>query len=202
MTTMWQAPAIVAAFMWLNGPADTLDRAARREALRRSVMPQSIASLSIYDWPPSTTTSPVSPAASTTPAVQPQDVGAAALASTADKGAPSPEQHDETWWRARMTAARATLDRDQTLADAMQSHVNALQNDAASRDDPAQQAELRRRLATALAELEKLKAQIVADRQAILEIQDDARRLDVPAGWIRVSEEETTSSARSSSAPS
>ena len=59
MTTMWQAPAIVAAFMWLHGPADTLDRAARREALRRSVMPQSIASLSIYDWPPSTTISPV-----------------------------------------------------------------------------------------------------------------------------------------------
>ena len=84
-----------------------------------------------------------------------------------------------------MTAARAALDRDQTLADAMQSHVNALQNDAASRDDPAQQAELRRRLTAALAELEKLKAQIVADRQAILDIQDEARRLNVPAGWIR-----------------
>lgn len=84
-----------------------------------------------------------------------------------------------------MTAARAAVERDQTLADAMQSHVNALQNDVVNRDDPAQQAELRRRLAAALAELEKLKAQIVADRQAILDIQDDARRLNVPAGWIR-----------------
>jgi len=184
MTTMWQAPAIVAAFMWLNGPADTLDRAARREALRRSVMPQSIASLSIYDWPPSTTISTASPAGSTAPAVPRQDIGAARV-STADKGAPSTEQHDEPWWRSRMTAARAALDRDQTLADAMQSYVNALQNDAASRDDPAQQAELRRRLTAALAELEKLKAQIVTDRQAILDIQDEARRLNVPAGWIR-----------------
>jgi hypothetical protein len=185
MTTLWQAPAIVAAFMWLNGPADTLDRAARREALRRSVMPRSIASLSIYDWPPKTTIAPASPAASAAPAVPLQDIGATARANPVDRGAPSPDQHDEAWWRSRMTAARAALERDQTLADAMQSHVNALQNDAANRDDPAQQAELRRRLAAALAELEKLKAQIAADGQAILDIQDEARRLNVPAGWIR-----------------
>ena len=44
-----------------------------------------------------------------------------------------------------------------------------------TRDTP-QQAELRRRLATALAELEKLKAQIVADRQAILEILRDTKK--------------------------
>jgi hypothetical protein len=181
MTTLWQAPAIVAAFMWLNGPADTLDRAARREALRRSVMPQSVVSLSIYDWPPSTTVSP----ASTAPAVPPQDIGAAPRVDATDKGPPSAGQHDEAWWRSRMTAARTAVERDQTLADAMQSHVNALQNDVVNRDDPAQQAELRRRLAAALAELEKLKAQIVADRQAILDIQDEARRLNVPAGWIR-----------------
>jgi hypothetical protein len=185
MTTLWQAPAIVAAFMWLNGPADTLDRAARREALRRSLMPQSIASLSIYDWPPATTIPPALPAASTAPAVPPRDIGAAPRVDTTDKSPPLPGQHDEAWWRSRMTAARAAVERNQTLADAMQSHVNALQNDVVNRDDPAQQAELRRRLAAALAELEKLKAQIVADRQMILDIQDEARRLNVPAGWIR-----------------
>ena len=67
----------------------------------------------------------------------------------------------------------------------MQSHVNALQTDVVNRDDPAQQAALRQRLTAALAELERLTAQIAADRQAILDIEDEARRLNVPAGWIR-----------------
>ena len=71
------------------------------------------------------------------------------------------------------------------MAEAMQSHVNALQNDVVNRDDPAQQALLRQRLATALGELERLKDQIAADRKTILEIQDEARRLGVPAEWIR-----------------
>ncbi len=71
------------------------------------------------------------------------------------------------------------------MAEAMQSHVHALQNDVVNRDDPAQQALLRQRLATALAELERLKDQIAADRKTLLDIQDEARRLGVPAEWIR-----------------
>jgi len=71
------------------------------------------------------------------------------------------------------------------MAEAMQSHINALQNDVVNRDDPAQQALLRQRLATALAELERLKDQIATDRKTILDIQDEARRLGVPAGWVR-----------------
>jgi hypothetical protein len=186
MTTMWQAPAVVVVFMWLNGPADTLDRAARRDALRRSMMPQSVASLSIYDWPP-TTSSPGSPSAPPSPVSPAYDIGAASRGVTVETAAAPGEsgRRDEAWWRSRITTARAALERDQTLADAMQSHVNALQTDVVNRDDPAQQAALRQRLTTALAELERLKAQIVADRQAILDIEDEARRLNVPAGWIR-----------------
>ena len=71
------------------------------------------------------------------------------------------------------------------MAEAMQSHINALQNDVVNRDDPAQQALLRQRLATALTELERLKDQIATDRKTILDIQDEARRLGVPAGWVR-----------------
>jgi hypothetical protein len=186
MTTIWQAPAVVVVFMWLNGPADTLDRAARREALRRSIMPQSIASLSIYDWPPATSL-PATPTGVPSPPSPAPDIGVSPRGVAVEAAPPAGEtgQRDEAWWRSRVTTASAALERDQTLADAMQSHVNALQTDVVNRDDPAQQAALRQRLAAALTELERLKAQIAADRQAILEIEDEARRLNVPAGWIR-----------------
>jgi hypothetical protein len=76
----------------------------------------------------------------------------------------------------------------------MQSHINALKNDSVSRDDPAQQALVRERLAASLAELDRLKQQIAADRQAILDIEEDARRKGIPAGWIRL---DVISSSRS-----
>jgi predicted nucleic acid-binding Zn-ribbon protein len=53
------------------------------------------------------------------------------------------------------------------------------------RDDPAQQAALRQTLAKALAELERLKAQVVTDQKAIADIQTAARKANVPPGWVR-----------------
>jgi len=191
MTTLWQAPAIVIIITWLSAPPGTLGNAARQEALRRSLMPRSVIALSLYDRPPTVVGS--ESAGSTPPTARgaPDPAAAAALppsplpAGAIPPAASSEPARDESWWRARIATARASLARDQTMAEAMQSHVNALQNDVVNRDDPAQQALLRQRLATALAELERLKDQIATDRKTILDIQDEARRLGVPAGWVR-----------------
>ena len=156
MTTLWQAPAIVIVITWLSAPPGTLGNAARQEALRRSLMPRSVIALSLYDWPPVVVGS--ESAGSTPPAARsaPDPAAAAALpASPLPAGAIPPAAssepgRDQSWWRARIATARASLARDQTMAEAMQSHVNALQNDVVNRDDPAQQALLRQRLATAL----------------------------------------------------
>ena len=184
MSCLWQAPAVFVVFTWLSLPPGTLGNAARQEALRRSMMPNSIAALSLYE-PPS----------STAPAVRAAPSPAPAPVVTPSPGVvPEEPVRDEKWWRARAAAARAALERDQTLADAMQSHINSLKNEVVNRDDPAQQALLRERLASALAELDRLKQQIEADRQAILDIQEDARRKGIPAGWIR---QDVISSGRS-----
>lgn len=175
MSCLWQAPAVLVFLTWLNMPPGTLGNAARQEALRRTLMPKSVASFSLYDSPGGS-----SPAAPTSPEVRPApDLTRAPATVPAEPGA------DEAWWRARAASARAALERDRMLAEAVQSHINALKNDVVNRDDPAQQAVLRERLASALAELDRLKQQIEADRQAILDIQEDARRKGVPAGWIR-----------------
>lgn len=177
MSALWQNPAIVMALLaWLAAPPATIGDAARREALRRQATPASVASFTNIGQPepappPSIVTAPEGAVAQTPPPEPPPT-------------APE-ERHDEKWWRARIAAARSSLERDQVLADGMQSRINALQTDVVFRDDPVQQAELRRQLGKALGELERLKTQIEADQKAIVDIQEEARRKDVPPGWIR-----------------
>ena len=84
-----------------------------------------------------------------------------------------------------MTSARDALERDEVLADAMQSRINGLQTDIVNRDDPAQQGQLRQQLARALAELDRLKKLVETDRKAIADIQNEATQQGVPPGWIR-----------------
>jgi hypothetical protein len=84
-----------------------------------------------------------------------------------------------------MTAARSALERDQLLADAMQTRINSLTADWSARDDPAQREVLFQARVRAVAELDNLRKQIVADREAIAGIEEDARRQGVPAAWIR-----------------
>ena len=196
MTSLWQAPAIAVVITWLTAPPGSLGQAAKQEALRRTMVAKAVVSISLYDWPPTAVggqsvavpaEAPTTPpgAAATMPPVPSSGVGVTKPGAAPVPSAGDDPKRDEAWWRARMAAARAALARDQTLADAMQSHINALRTDVASRDDPAQQAALRQRLTAALAELERLTQQIAADRQAIAVVEDDARRLGVPAGWIR-----------------
>ena len=77
------------------------------------------------------------------------------------------------------------LDRDRTLADALQSHINALTADFSARDDPAQRSALGVERQKALDELDRLKKSIVSDQKAIAVLQEEARRASVPPGWLR-----------------
>jgi hypothetical protein len=104
--------------------------------------------------------------------------------AAAAKAAPV-AMNDEKAWRDRMRSARDALDRDEVLADAMHSRINGLQTDIVNRDDPAQQGQLRQLLARTLVELDRVKKLVETDRQAIAEIQNEARKQGVPPGWIR-----------------
>jgi hypothetical protein len=112
---------------------------------------------------------------------QPADAQAAADKAAAEQ---EPEK-DETWWRTRITEARAKLERTKFLSDAMQTRVNSLTNDWAARDDPAQRAVLANDRVRALAEMQRLKEQIDADTKAIADIEEEARQAGVPPGWLR-----------------
>ena len=53
MSCLWQAPAVFVVFTWLSMPPGALGNAGRQEALRRTLMANSIASLSLYEPPAS-----------------------------------------------------------------------------------------------------------------------------------------------------
>jgi len=92
---------------------------------------------------------------------------------------------DEAFWRTRIAAARTALERSQVMAEALQSRINALTTDFVNRDDPAQRAKIDLDRRAALAELERVRAEIVARQKAIGDLEEDGRRAGVPPGWLR-----------------
>jgi hypothetical protein len=113
-------------------------------------------------------------------------------ADTKDAGSPPapkpPEQNevrDEAWWRNRMTKASADLQRNELFFEALQSRVNALTTDFVNRDDPVQRARIGTDRQLALAEMDRVRAEIDKLKKQIVEIEEDARLAGVPPGWLR-----------------
>jgi hypothetical protein len=92
---------------------------------------------------------------------------------------------DQAYWSDRIKQLRTQVDRDQTYAQALQTQINSLTTDFVNRDDPAQRNVIELDRQKTLAELDRLKQAIVADKKAIDDCQEEARRAGVPPGWLR-----------------
>jgi hypothetical protein len=174
MTSLWQLPVVVTAlFTWLATAPTSIGDAAYRESLRRQLTAKSVRAYTNRDLPQVS--------------FAPPPDRPARVSSTAgdDVVEVKMEKHDEKWWRDRMAAVRADLDRDETLSEAVQTRINSLTNDIVNRDDPFQQAALREQLQKAVAELDRLQQAVLNERKTIDTLQDQARRLGLPAGWVR-----------------
>jgi hypothetical protein len=118
----------------------------------------------------------------------------AAPATTAKPAAPgtkpatpaaSDAAKDEKFWRERLTAARDALGRSRTFAEALQTQINGLYTEFTNMSDPAQRAVIEQKRLAAVAEQDRVKADIAKYTKALADIEDDARRANVPAGWLR-----------------
>jgi hypothetical protein len=127
---------------------------------------------------------PASPATATS-APPPPEPAAGAQPKDTDKAAADDPKKTEAYWKDRLAKARADLDRAKTFADALQSRINALTTDFAARSDPAQRAQIGSDRQKALAELDRVKKEIEANTKAIADMQEEARKTGVPAGWVR-----------------
>ena len=85
----------------------------------------------------------------------------------------------------RMTDARQALERSQMYHDALQSKINALWADFTARDDRAQREVIETERKKALAEYDRVKLEIEANKKAIDDLEEEARRAGVPPGWLR-----------------
>ena len=160
--------------------------AARRQAVRDAAVPV-YTNADINRLPErASPVRPRLPAGDTT--VTTAGVGGDTLDAQAPGAAPVAEvgpRGDEKTWRTRITTARSNLSRAQIFVEALQSRVNALTVDFTNRDDPAQRQQLFEQRQQALAELSRVQSEIAAFTQEIADIEEEARRLGVPPGWLR-----------------
>jgi hypothetical protein len=173
---------------WAPLAGQSLGEVARQEAERRkhiATESKVYTNKDLQGVPPATVP-PATTGAPTAPVTGDQDAAAKEAMAGMSK-APEAERpvRDEEYWAGRMKALRETLARNEVYLEALQSRVNALTTDFVNRDDPAQRAVIAGDRQRALAEFDRLKAQIEADRKAIADLEREARRADVPPGWLR-----------------
>lgn len=173
---------LVIAAWALPASGQSLAAVARKEEARRKQVKQPSKVITNKDLRPVTTPPPPPPAPADTP-VPPAD-GAAPAGEPAPDEAQQRDQ-DEQAWRAKMADARQALERNEMYADALQSKINALWADFTARDNPVQRAQIEIERKKALAEHERVKAEIEAQKKAIADLEEEARKAGVPPGWLR-----------------
>ena len=124
-------------------------------------------------------------AAPAAPAAAPEKAAGKPAEAPGEPARPGEPVKDEAWWKQRVSQVREELRRNEMFADALQTRINSLANDFASRDDPYQRAEIAQERVKAIAELDRVKADLDAGRKRIADIEEEARRAGVPPGWLR-----------------
>ena len=152
----------------------TLGELARQEQERRKALKVSGKVLTEQDLPVASLPS-ATPAASA--AVKDGSSPAAPVAPT--------DARDESWWRQRIVQVRDGLRRNEIIAEALQTRINALTNDFAARDDPYQRTRIADDREKAIAELDRVRSEIPLQKKKIEEIEEEARQAGVPPGWLR-----------------
>jgi hypothetical protein len=179
------AAALMIAGSTAPARAQSLAELARQEAERRKAIKDSAKVITNRDLPKT----PLKPTGTSS---DPGNSPTAEKPTTDSKKGQTPDDStskepvkDQAYWAGRQKSLREQLDRDQVLADAMQSRINALTTDFVNRDDPAQRAVIANDRQRALAELDRLKKAIVDERKALADFEEEARRAGVPPGWLR-----------------
>lgn len=179
------APIAVAAG---QQPPKSLGEIAREEAERRKAMAAKAKAYTKEDLPahaqlpvPAAGSSSASAPAGT---AKPGTPAAAGEKPTDEKPAAGGEK-DEAWWRDRVSKARDGLRRSEMFAQALETRINSLNADFNGRDDPLQRAAIAEERTRAVAELQAVRTEIKSIQQQLTEIEDEARRANVPPGWVR-----------------
>ena len=171
--------------------AQSLGAVAREEAARRQTATAgkvyTNASLPNDGSAPAATPAPAqgTPAAPGTAAAKGATSGGATKPADAKDAAKKEDKKSEAYWRDRMKALRDGKARAESFAEALQSRINALSTDFINRDDPAQRNVIAGDRQKAIDELARVQKEITEFTKSMDDLQTEARRAGVPAGWVR-----------------
>ena len=175
------AVLLAAGLLPATAGAQSLADVARKEDARRK---QQGKPTKVYTNDSLAPATPATPAPATASAAAPATPAAAEPTKPATDARPEPEK-GEKYWKERIAAVRADLERSKTFAAALESRIGSLTLDFVNRDDPAQRAVIEQNRQKAVAELERVQRDIAAQTKAVTGIEEEGRKAGVPAGWLR-----------------
>ena len=121
-----------------------------------------------------------------TPAATPATPATPAPETANGDSKPKPDAaKDEAAWRERIKNERDGLARSEAFSAALQSQINGLYGEFTACQAPPQCNEVSAKRQKAIGELDRVKKEIETHTKAIADIQDEARKAGVPAGWVR-----------------
>jgi hypothetical protein len=164
--------------------AQSLGAAAQKEASRRKAVKGPVKVFTNDSLRPASTEAVPTPPGDPSQAAPEGAATPPQAAPAQEPPAPDPLK-DPEYWRKRMADARLQRDRNAFLMESVQSRINALTTDFSARDDPYQRAKIAEERQHSIAELERMKQEQSAIEKQIADIEEEARRANVPAGWIR-----------------
>lgn len=189
---MWLRAGLVAVLalgvtaFWVS--AQSLGEIARREEARRKTVkaPSKVyTNDSLRPVPGETVPTPPGPSPAPDQASGGKPPGAGAGQPPGSPPPPPDPRKEPEYWRKRMAEAQLQRERNSVYLDALQSRINALLTDFTARDDPAQRAVIASERQRALDELARLQTEQQDLGKAIADLEEEARRAGVPAGWLR-----------------
>ena len=117
-------------------------------------------------------------------AAAPSPPTADSTAADANKAKTDPSK-DEAAWRDRIKSERDALARSESFSAALQSQINGLYGEFTACQAPPQCNDISAKRQKAIGELDRVKKEIETHTKAIADIQEEARKAGVPAGWVR-----------------
>ncbi len=108
-------------------------------------------------------------------------------AAQKEAAAPPPEQgaKDEAYWRGVFASARDKLDRSNGFLSALKVQYDTLASRFAATSDAAERGALVAQMEKVQAEIDRLQQDIAQQSKDLSDLEEEARRTGVPAGWIR-----------------
>ncbi len=161
------------------------DVARQEEARRRSIKkPAKVYTNASLKPAPSGEGVPVGTPLVTVPAEQPPPAANAQPAAPEATAQADPAK-DEAYWRKRIGDARAQRERNAVYLESLENRINGLWAEFTARDDPAQRAVIAQNRQRAIDERDRLQKDQLALEKQIKDIEEEARRANVPPGWLR-----------------